>query len=49
VRTILRRDPQTVSWTTRVHRGEPMRLIEVADVLSKLARVFEKMDRKEPA
>lgn len=49
VRTILGQDPQTVSWTTRVHRGEPMRLIEVADVLSKLAQVFEKMARKEPA
>jgi heptosyltransferase I len=49
VRTILGQDPQTVNWTTRVHRGEPMRLIEVADVLSKLAQIFEKMDRKEPA
>jgi heptosyltransferase I len=49
VRTILGQDPQSVNWTTRVHRGEPMRLIEVADVLSKLAQVFEKMDRKEPA
>ena len=49
VRTILGQDPQSVSWTTRVHRGEPMRLIEVADVLFKLAQVFEKMDRKEPA
>jgi heptosyltransferase I len=47
VRTILGQDPQTVSWTTRVHRGEPMRLIEVADVLSKLEQAFEKMDRKE--
>jgi heptosyltransferase I len=49
VRTILGQDPQTVSWTTRVHRGEPMRLIEVADVLAKLAQVFEKMHRKTPA
>jgi len=49
VRTILGQDPQSVNWTTRVHRGEAMRLIEVADVLSKLAQVFEKMDRKEPA
>jgi heptosyltransferase I len=48
VRTILGQDPQTVSWTTRVHRGEPMRLIEVADVLPKLEQVFEKMARKEP-
>ncbi len=46
VRTILGQDPQTVNWTTRVHRGEPMRLIEVADVLPKLAQVFEKMDHK---
>jgi heptosyltransferase I len=46
VRTILGQDPQTVSWTTRVHRGEPMRLIKVADVLPKLAQVFEKMDHK---
>ena len=46
VRTILGQDPQTVSWTTRVHRGDPMRLIEVADVLPKLAQVFEKMNRK---
>ena len=49
VRTILGQDPQTVNWTTRVHRGEPMRLIEVADVLPKLAQVFEKMNRKTPA
>jgi heptosyltransferase I len=49
VRTILGQDPQTVNWTTRVHRGEPMRLIEVADVLPKLEQVFEKMARKEPA
>lgn len=49
VRAILGQDPQTVSWTTRVHRGDPMRLIEVADVLSKLAQVFEKMNRKKPA
>jgi heptosyltransferase I len=49
VRTILGRDPETVSWTTRVHRGEPMRLIEVADVLFKLTQVFEKMARKELA
>ncbi len=49
VRTILGRDPQTVSWTTRVHRGEPMRLIEVADVLPKLEQVFEKMNRQAPA
>jgi heptosyltransferase I len=49
VRTILGQDPKLVKWTTRVHRGEPMRLIEIADVLSKLAQVFEKMDRKEPA
>ena len=48
VRTILGQDPQTVSWTTRVHRGEPMRLIEVADVLPKLTQVFEKMKRKAP-
>ncbi|MEK7717830.1 MAG: glycosyltransferase family 9 protein, partial [Pseudomonadota bacterium] len=49
VRTILGQDPHTVNWTTRVHRGEPMRLIEVADVLPKLAQVFEKMKRKAPA
>lgn len=49
VRSILGQDPQSVDWTTRVHRGEPMRLIEVADVLSRLAQVFEKMNRKEPA
>ncbi len=48
VRAILGQDPQTVSWTTRVHRGEPMRLIEVADVLPKLAQVFEKTDRRTP-
>lgn len=46
VRTILGQDPQTAAWTTRVHRGEPMRLIEVADVLPKLERVFETMERK---
>jgi heptosyltransferase I len=48
VRTILGQDPQTAAWTTRVHRGAPMRLIEVADVLAKLAQVFEKMERKTP-
>lgn len=42
VRTILGQDPRTVAWTTRVHRGEPMRLIAVEDVLDRLARVFEK-------
>ena len=49
VRTILGQDPHTVNWTTRVHRGAPMRLIEVADVLPKLSQVFEKMKRKAPA
>ncbi|MHB8623220.1 MAG: glycosyltransferase family 9 protein [Sulfuricaulis sp.] len=42
VRTILGQDPLTVKWNTRVHHGEPMRLIKVDDVLSKLAQVFEK-------
>jgi heptosyltransferase I len=46
VRTILRKDPQAVSWTTRVHEGEPMRLIEVADVLPKLAQVFDGTERR---
>ena len=49
VRTILGQDPHTVNWTTRVHRGNPMRLIEVADVLPKLKQAFEKMARMEPA
>jgi len=49
VRTILGQDPKTAGWTTRVHRGEPMRLIEVNDVLPRLAQVFEKVNRKEPA
>ncbi len=48
VRTILGRDPRTVEWTARVHRGEPMRLILVEDVLSRLARVFEKIPHGEP-
>jgi heptosyltransferase I len=48
-RAILRRDPQTLRWATRVRRGDPMRLIEVDDVLPKIAQVFEKMDRKTPA
>lgn len=43
VRTILGQDPRTVKWTTRVHHGEPMRLIKVDDVLPKLAQVFEKI------
>lgn len=42
VRTILGRDPRTVEWTTRVHRGEPMQLIQVEEVLSRLAQIFEK-------
>jgi heptosyltransferase I len=48
VRTILGQDPRTVAWTTRVHRGEPMRLILVEDVLSRLARVFEKKEHEVP-
>lgn len=46
VRGILARDPQTVDWTTRVHRGHPMRLIEVDDVLAKLADVFDAPGRR---
>jgi len=46
VRTILRKDPRTVSWTTRVHEGEPMRLIEAADVLAKLAQVLDGAERR---
>jgi heptosyltransferase I len=46
VRAILGRDPQTLRWATRVRRGMPMRLIEVDDVLPKLAQVFEKMTRQ---
>ena len=42
VRKILGQDPATVEWTTRVHRGHPMHLIEVGDVLPKLAQVFDK-------
>jgi hypothetical protein len=42
VRTLLGQDPHTVTWARRVHRGEPMRLIQVEDVLDKLARIFEK-------
>lgn len=49
VRKILGRDPQTVPWTLRVHRGDPMRLIEVDDVLAKLAQVFDRRDRVIPA
>jgi heptosyltransferase I len=49
VRTILGQDPRKVNWTTRVHHGEPMRLIEVADVLPKLAQVFEKIPNEAPA
>lgn len=49
VRTILGQDPLTVKWTTRVHHGEPMRLITVDDVLSKLAQVFEKIPHESPA
>ncbi len=49
VRTILGQDPRTVKWTTRVHHGEPMRLIKVDDVLSKLAQVFEKIQHEAPA
>jgi heptosyltransferase I len=40
VRGILRRDPATVSWRTRVHRGNPMALIEPSEVLEKLSQVF---------
>lgn len=40
VRQMLGRDPQTVDWRTRVHRGQPMTLIEPADVLTKLTEVF---------
>jgi heptosyltransferase I len=46
VREVLLRDPQTVAWTARVHRGAPMRLIEVADVLPKLAAVFDRPARQ---
>lgn len=46
--TILDQDPQKVNWTTRVHLGEPMRLITVDDVMSKLERVFEKLKPKKP-
>ncbi len=46
VRTILGQDPEKVNWRTRVHRGEPMRLITVDDVLPKLEQVFEKLERK---
>lgn len=48
VREILGRDPQAVPWTLRVHRGDPMRLIEVDDVLAKLAQVFDRRDRALP-
>lgn len=46
VRELLGRDPHTVAWTARVHRGAPMRLIEVADVMPKLADVFERPARR---
>ncbi|MHB8536364.1 MAG: glycosyltransferase family 9 protein [Sulfuricaulis sp.] len=49
VRTILGRDPRNVEWTARVHRGEPMRLIAVDDVLSRLAQVFENLPHESPA
>ena len=49
VRTILGHDPRTLAFATRVHRGEPMLLITVEDVLSRLARGFEKMEHKAPA
>ena len=41
VRQILNRDPAQVPWGTRVHDNRAMSLIEVEDVLSSLARVFE--------
>ncbi|MHB8743076.1 MAG: glycosyltransferase family 9 protein [Sulfuricaulis sp.] len=42
VRGILGQDPRTVKWTTRVHRGDPMRLIRTEEVLDRLALVFDK-------
>ncbi len=40
VRRILRVDPGKVPWAVRVHKGHPMALIEVDDVVQKLARVL---------
>ena len=45
VRTLLGRDPQQVPWGTRVHDPRAMELIEVADVVQMLARVFGEGDR----
>lgn len=40
VRTFLKKDPNTVSWKTRVHTQEAMGLITCDDVLEKLAGVL---------
>ncbi len=48
VRGILGRDPDSVPWTTRVHRGEPMRLIRVEEVLDRLAQIFGKDKTRTP-
>jgi heptosyltransferase I len=40
VKTLLNKDPETVSWGTRVHTQNAMALISVEDVLSTLKRVL---------
>lgn len=40
VREILGVDPTAAKWTTRVHGNEAMRLIQVSDVLAKVATVL---------
>ena len=42
VRQILKKDPETVRWQTRVHDPRAMALIEVDEVLEKLTLVLEK-------
>lgn len=41
VRKILKKDPATLPWVTRVHSNEAMKLISVESVLEKINKVFE--------
>jgi heptosyltransferase I len=41
VRKFLGKDPERVPWNTRVHNPDAMALIQTADVMQQLARIFE--------
>jgi heptosyltransferase I len=42
VKHLLGKDPEKVPWNTRVHRGNPMSLIEISDVINKLSLVLNR-------